>query len=196
MNISITSKCLLLAMCNPSWPLSSTLFYLLLQFSCWVVSDSLRPHGLQHTRLPSPCLSPRVCSNGLMSVKLVMPSKHLILCCPLFHLPSVFPSIKVSFTELALHIRWPKCWRFSFSFSPSNEYSGLISLVFWQYPSVLRCSVLCSTFFPFFFPLFVFQSGKFLLTYIHTHWFFLGHVLSTNEIIRGILHFCYNSFDF
>ena len=127
MNISITSKCLLLAMCNPSWPLSSTLFSLLLQFSCWVVSDSLRPHGLQHTRLPSPCLSPRVCSNGLMSVKLVMPSKHLILCCPLFHLPSVFPSIKVSFTELALHIRWPKCWRFSFSFSPSNEYSGLIS---------------------------------------------------------------------
>ena len=56
-----------------------------------------------------------------------MPSNHLILCCPLLRLPSIFPSIKVSSIESALHIRWPKYWSFSFSISPSNEYSGLIS---------------------------------------------------------------------
>ena len=62
----------------------------------------------------------------LMSVELVMPSSHLILCHPLL-LPSVFPSIRVFSTELNLCIRWPNCWSFSFSISPSNEYSGLIS---------------------------------------------------------------------
>ena len=56
-----------------------------------------------------------------------MPSNHLILCRPLFLLPSIFPSIRVISSELALHIRWPKCWSFSFSIGPSNEYSGLIS---------------------------------------------------------------------
>ena len=56
-----------------------------------------------------------------------MPSNHLILCCPLLLLPSVFPSTKIFSSELALHIRWPKDWGFSFSISPSNEYSGLIS---------------------------------------------------------------------
>ena len=61
----------------------------------------------------------------LMSIKLVMPSNHLILCCPLLFLPSIFPSIKVFSNESALYIRWLKYW--SFSFSPSNEYSGLIS---------------------------------------------------------------------
>ena len=60
-----------------------------------------------------------------MSVELLMPSNHLILCCPLLLLPSIFPSIRVFFNELALHIRWPKYW--SFSIGPSNEYSGLIS---------------------------------------------------------------------
>ena len=62
----------------------------------------------------------------LMSITLVMPSNHLILCCPLL-LPSIFPSIRVFFNESALCIRWPKYWSFSFSISPSNEYSGLIS---------------------------------------------------------------------
>ena len=56
-----------------------------------------------------------------------MPSNHLILCCPLLLLPSVFPSIRVFSSESVLHIRWPKYWSFSFSISPSNEYSGLIS---------------------------------------------------------------------
>ena len=63
----------------------------------------------------------------LMSVELVMSSNHLILCLPLLLLPSVFPSIKVFSNESALRIRWPKYWSFSFSISPSNEYSGLIS---------------------------------------------------------------------
>ena len=56
-----------------------------------------------------------------------MPFNHLVLCCPLLLLPSIFPSIRVFSNELALHIRWPKYWSFSFSISPSSEYSGLIS---------------------------------------------------------------------
>ena len=63
----------------------------------------------------------------LMSIELVIPSNHLILCCPLLLLPSIFPSISVFLNESALHIRWPKYWSFSFNISPSNEYSGLIS---------------------------------------------------------------------
>ena len=62
-----------------------------------------------------------------MSIELVMPSSHLILCRPLLFLPSIFPSIRVFSNEPALCIRWPKDWSFSFSISPSNEYSGLIS---------------------------------------------------------------------
>ena len=63
----------------------------------------------------------------LMSIKLVMPSNHLILCCPLLHPPSIFPSIRVFSNESVLRIRWPKDWSFSFSISPSNQHSGLIS---------------------------------------------------------------------
>ena len=63
----------------------------------------------------------------LMSIESVMPSNHLILCRPLFLLPSVFPSITVFSSESVLHIRWPKYWSFSVSISLSNEYSGLIS---------------------------------------------------------------------
>ena len=63
-----------------------------------------------------------------MSIKSVMPSNHLILCHPLLLLPSIFPSIRVFSHESVLHIRWPKCWSFSFSISPSNEYSGRISI--------------------------------------------------------------------
>ena len=63
----------------------------------------------------------------LMSIELVMPCNHLILCHPLLFLPSIFPSIRVFSDESVLCIRWPKYWSFSFSISPSNEYSGLIS---------------------------------------------------------------------
>ena len=88
------------------------------------MSNSLQPHGLQHARLPCPSLSPGACAN---SCPLAMPSNHLILCHPLLLLLSVFPSIRVFFNGSVLHFRWPKYWRFSFSISPSNEYSRLIS---------------------------------------------------------------------
>ena len=101
-----------------SWSFSSA------QFSCSVVSDSFPPHGLQQARLPCPSPTPGACSNS--SIELVMPSNYLILCHPLLP-PSIFPSIRVFSNESVLHIRWPKYWSFSFSISPSNEYSGLIS---------------------------------------------------------------------
>ena len=90
------------------------------------MSNSLWPNGLQHARLPCLSPTPRACSNSV-SIELVMPSNHLILCHPLLLLPSVFSSIRVFSSESVLHIRWPKYWRFSFSISPSNEYSGLTS---------------------------------------------------------------------
>ena len=66
-----------------------------------------------------------------MSIEAVMPSNHLILCCPLLLPPSIFPSIRVFSNELALRMRWPKYWSFSFNISPSNEYSGLIFRMDW-----------------------------------------------------------------
>ena len=63
----------------------------------------------------------------LIFIESVMPSSHLILCLPLLLLPSIFPSMRVLSNESVLRIRWPKCWSFTFSISPSNEYSGLIS---------------------------------------------------------------------
>ena len=93
-------------------------------FSCSVVSDSLRPHGLQHTR--PPCSITNSWSLlKLMSIELVMPPNHLILFCPLLLLPSIFPSIRVFSIESVLRIRWSKYW--SFSVSPCKEYAGLIS---------------------------------------------------------------------
>ena len=90
------------------------------------MSDSLQPHGLQHARLP--CLNNNSCSLlKLMSIESVMPSNYLILCHPLLLPPSIFPSVRVFSNESVLHIRWPKYWSFSFSISPFNGYSGLIS---------------------------------------------------------------------
>ena len=92
-------------------------------FSRSVVSSSLRPHGL---RAPLSFTISRSLLK-LMSIELVMPSNHLILSHPLLLPPSIFPSIRVFSNESVLHIRWPKYWSFSFSISPSNEDSGLIS---------------------------------------------------------------------
>ena len=79
-----------------------------------------------------PSLPPRFCAN--LSIESVMPSNHLIFCYPLLLLPSVFPSIRVFSRESALHTRWPKYCSFSFSISPSNEYSALISFrIDWFY---------------------------------------------------------------
>ena len=97
----------------------------MLLFSHSVVSDSATPW----TAARQPALSFTNSWSMLkpMFIELVMPSNYLILYCPLLLLPSVFPSIRVFSNESALCIRWPKYWSFSFSISPSNEYSGLIS---------------------------------------------------------------------
>ena len=85
----------------------------------------LQPHGLQHARFPVHHQLPEFLK--LMSIESVMPSKHLILSCPLLLLPSIFLRIRVFSNESVLCIRWPKYGSFSFSISPSNKYSGLIS---------------------------------------------------------------------
>ena len=96
------------------------------QFSHSVMSDSLQPHGLQHNQASLSITNSRSLLK-LMSIELVMPSNHLILCCPLLLPPSIFPSIRVSSNESVLHISYPKEWSFTFNLSPSNEHSGLIS---------------------------------------------------------------------
>ena len=89
------------------------------------MSEFLPSHRLQHASYPIlHCLQEFAQTHVLGSV---MPSNHLILCCPLLLLPSVFPSIRVFSNESVLCIRWPKYWSFSFSICPSNEYSGPIS---------------------------------------------------------------------
>ena len=125
-----------------------------------------------------------------MSIKSEMPSNHLILCCPLLLLPSIFPSITVFSNDSVFHSRWPKWWSFSFTISPSNEYSGLISFrMDWLHllavqetlkslpqhhsskASILHCS-----------PLFIVQlshpymtTGKIITL---TRWTFVGKVMS------------------
>ena len=117
-----------------NWPLNKYvkpyIIIRLLLFSHLVMSNSLRPHGLHHARLPCPSLH-----------FMGMPSNHLLLCCPLLFLSSIFPSIKVYSNKLALRMRWPKYCSFSFSIIPSKEHPGLISfrmdwlclgfLIFW-----------------------------------------------------------------
>ena len=97
----------------------------LVQFSLSVVSDSATPWTT--ARQASLSITNSQSLPKLMSIELVMPSNHLILCHPLLLLPSIFPSIRVFSHESALHIRWPKYWSFSFNISPSNEHPGLIS---------------------------------------------------------------------
>ena len=96
--------------------------------------QSMGPQKVQlsHVRLcdPMDCSMPGLPVQSLlkfMSIESVMPSNHLILCCPLLLLPSIFPSIRVFSNESVLYMRWPKYWSFSFSIGPSNEHPGLIS---------------------------------------------------------------------
>ena len=100
-----------------------------IKFSCPVMSDSATPC----TATPQASLSITNSQSlfRLMSIELVMPSKHLILCHRLLLLPSICPSIRVFSNESVLHIRWLKYWSFSFGFSPSNEYSRLIFFFFY-----------------------------------------------------------------
>ena len=103
---------------------STNLCWNQLLFSRSVISNSLWLHGLQHARFSSFTISRSLLK--LTSIESVMPSNHLI-CHPLLLPPSIFPRVRVLSNESALRIRWPKYWSFSFSISPSNEYSGLIS---------------------------------------------------------------------
>ena len=107
-------------------------------FICISGRDSVEQYTVQFSRsfFAAPWTAARQASLSItnswsllkpMSIESVMPSNHLILCCPLLLPPSIFPSIGGFSDELVLHIRWPKYWSFSFNISPSNEYSGLIS---------------------------------------------------------------------
>ena len=138
-----------------------------------------------------------------MSIESVMPSNHLIFCCPLLLLPSIFPSIRVSSNESALHIRWPKYWNFSFSISPSSEHPGLISFrMDWldllavqrTLKSLLqhhnsKASILwCSAFFIVHHSHPHMTTGK---TIVLTRWTFVGKVMSQlfNMLSRLVITF-------
>ena len=89
--------------------------------SCQTLCDSME------SKMPGlPVITNSQSLPKFMSIESAMPSNHLILCCPLLLLPSIFPSIRVFSNESVLRIRWPKYWNFSFSTSPSNEYTGLL----------------------------------------------------------------------
>ena len=137
-----------------------------------------------------------------MSINLVMPSNHLILCCPLL-LPSIFPSIRIFPNESVLCIRWPKYWSFSFSMSPSNEYSGLIFFrIHWfdlpagqrtlksllQHHSSKASILWCSAFFIIQLSLSYVTTGK---TIALTRWTFVGKVMSLlfNRLSRLVTAF-------
>ena len=94
------------------------------------MSDSLRPHELQHAQASLPITNSRG-PPKLMCIESVMPSSHLILCHPLLLLPPIPPSIRVFSNESTLRMRWPKYWSFSLSISPSNEHPGLIFRIDW-----------------------------------------------------------------
>ena len=139
----------------------------------------------------------------LMSIELVMPSNHLILCCPLLLLPSIFPSIRVFSNESALGIRWPKYWSFSFNISPSNEHPELISFrMDWldllavqgtlksllQYHSPKALILRCSAFFTVQLSHPYTTTGK---TIALTRWTFVGKVifLLLNMLSRLVITF-------
>ena len=125
-----------------------------------------------------------------MFIELVMPSNHLILCCPVLLLPSIFPSIRVLSNESALHIRWPNYWSFSFKISPTNEHPGLISFSMdWldllavqgtlksllQHHSSKASILLCSAFFIVQLSHPYMTTGKAIAL---TRWTFVGKVMS------------------
>ena len=139
----------------------------------------------------------------LTSIESVMPSNHLILCCPLLLLPSIFPSIRGFSNESALHIRWPEYWSFSFKISPSNEHPGLISLrIAWldllavqgtlksllQHHSSKSSILRCSAFFTVQLSHPHMTTGK---TIALTRWTFVGKVMSLllNMLSRLVITF-------
>ena len=157
-----------------------------IQFSCWVMSNSVTPWTAG--RQASLSITNSRSLLRLMPIKLVMLSNHLILCRPLLLLPPIPPSIFSS--DSVLHIRWPKDWSFSFNISPSNEYSGLISFrMDWldllavqgtlksllQHHGSKASILLCSSFFIVQFSHPYMTTGK---TIALTRWTFVGKVMS------------------
>ena len=141
------------------------------QFRPSVVSDSLRPHVLQHTRPPRPVTNSRSPPKP-MSIESVMPSSHLILCCPLLLLPPIPPSIRVFSNESTLCMRWPKYCSFRFSIIPSKEIIGLIHHSYWKWVwkwhvsdaiMVIKKIVLMVYFLDWF-------SECFMLAFFHFYW--------------------------
>ena len=160
---------------------------------CSVLSNSLWPHGLQHTRLHSPSPSPGACSNSCPLSQWCHPT-CLILCRPFLLQPSIFPSIRVFSSKSVLHIRWSNYWSFSFSISPSNEYSRLMSFrIEWfdllAVQGTLKCllqhhswkaSVLwCSTFFMIQISHLYMSIGK---TISLNRWTFVGSLLEMENL--------------
>ena len=171
------------------------------QFSHSVVSDSVTPWTAAHQASLSIVNSKSLLK--FMSIESVMPSNHLILCHPLLLLPSDFLSIRVFSNESALHIRWPKDWRFNFNISPSNEYSGMISFrMDWLdllavqgtlksllHHHISKASILwCSAFFIVQLSHPYMTTGK---TIALTRWTFVGQVMSLhfNMLSRLVITF-------
>ena len=139
------------------------------------MSDSLWPHGLQHTRLPCPSLSPRVCSNSCLLTwwcYLTISSSAAFF----FSCPQTFPASGSFSSESALHIRWPKYW--SFSISPSNEYSGLIffRINWYDLPAVQETLKN------------LLQHHNSTLTSIHDYW--KNHSLDYTDLCWQSVYFC------
>ena len=169
------------------------------QFSHSVISDSLRPYKGGQASLS---ITNSQNSLRLMAIKSVMPSSHLILCHSLL-LPPMPPSIRVFSNESTLHMRWPKCWSFGLSISPSNEYSGLISFrIDWldllavqgilesllQHHSSKTSVLRCSAFFTVQLSHPYMTTGK---TIALTRWTFVGKVMSLlfNMLSRFVIIF-------
>ena len=166
------------------------------------MSNSLRPHGLQHARLSCPSPTPGAYSNLCPLSQWCHPTISILNCLLLF-LPSIFPRIMVSSNELVLRIRWPKYWSFSFSIRTSNEYSGLISFrMDWldlhavqetlkslpQYHNSKASILWCSAFFVVQLSHPYMTTGKMIAL---TRWTFVGKVMSLffNMLSRLILTF-------
>ena len=151
------------------------------------MSDSFRPHGLKHARLPCPSPTLRACSNPCPLSQWCHPT--ISSCCLLLFPASIFPIIRVFSNKSVLPIRWPKYWSFSFNISPSDEYSGLISfrmdwldllavqgtLMSLQHHSSKASIVLCSAFFIAQLSCPYMITGK---TIALTRWTFVGRIMS------------------
>ena len=165
------------------------------------MADFLQPHGLQHARLPCPSPTPVVAQTDVHWVGDAIQPSHPFH--PLLLMPSVFPSIRVFSSESVLHITWPKCWSFSFSISPFNEYSGFISLrIDWfdllavqgtlksllQYHGSKGSILWCSAFFIVQLSHLYMTTGK---TIVLNRWIFVGKVMSLlfNMLSRTVIAF-------